>query len=148
MSRYINEKVRTFVETRAEGICEYCLINISDTYFGGEIDHIISLKHGGKSVEENLAVTCQPCNRNKGSDLGSISIVSNELVRFFNPRKDIWCEHFKLVGAEIVSLSEIGEVTAKIFGFNDDERVLERKGLIEIEHFPSETAQKIIDLCR
>ena len=74
MSRYISEKLKNLVEKRAAGICEYCLISIADTYFGGEIEHIISIKHGGKTEAENLALACQPCNRNKGSDLERLQI--------------------------------------------------------------------------
>ncbi len=136
MSRNINEKLRTQVELRAGKNCEYCRIAIEDTYFGGEIDHIISFKHHGQTEFENLALACQPCNRNKGSDLGSIFTASKKLVRFFNPRTDKWSEHFRVNSdAEIESLTEIGEVTAIIFGFNDLERIAERKGLIEIGNY-------------
>ena len=55
MSRYISESLRIEVERRADSICEYCRIAIEDTYFGGEIDHIISLKHRGQTESENLA---------------------------------------------------------------------------------------------
>lgn len=136
MSRYISDSLREEVELRAEGRCEYCRIRIEDTYFGGEIDHIISIKHRGENVSENLALACQPCNRNKGSDLGSISRTSNTLVRFFNPRTDIWSEHFHVnESAEIEFLTEIGEVTILILGFNEEERVDERKGLIELGRY-------------
>jgi hypothetical protein len=133
MSRYISESLRQEIELRAEGKCEYCRIRIEDTYFGGEIDHIISLKHRGETVSENLALACQPCNRNKGSDLGSISETSNNLVRFYNPRIDVWSEHFRVnENTEIESLTEIGDVTVFIFGFNETERIDERRGLIEL----------------
>lgn len=136
MSRYISENLRTQVELRANGFCEYCRIAIEDTYFGGEIDHIISLKHRGKTELENLALACQPCNRNKGSDLGSLSEISNNLVRFFNPRTDKWRDHFRVNSdAEIESLTAIGEVTTFIFGFNEPERIAERKGLIELGRY-------------
>ena len=136
MNRYVSENLRTQVELRAGEICEYCRIAIQDTYFGGEIDHIISLKHRGRTESENLALACQPCNRNKGSDLGSISETSGILVRFYNPRVDKWDEHFRVNSvAEIESLTEMGEVTAFIFGFNEPERIAERRGLIEIGHY-------------
>lgn len=136
MSRYISESLRAEVESRAKGVCEYCRIAIEDTYFGGEIDHIISLKHRGQTEPENLALACQPCNRNKGSDIGSISETSKKLVRFFNPRTDIWLEHFRVNSeAEIEPLTEIGEVTEFIFGFNELEHITERKGLIEIGRY-------------
>ena len=136
MSRYISESRAREVLSRANERCEYCRISIEDTYFGGEIDHIRSLKHGGETELDNLALACQPCNRNKGSDLGSIPATSNELTRFFNPRTDAWLEHFDVSSnAEIVALTEIGEVTASIFGFNDPERIAERMGLIEIGRY-------------
>jgi len=140
MSRYVSESLRTEVENRADGICEYCRIAIEDTYFGGEIDHIISLKHRGQTKFENLALACQPCNRNKGSDLGSLSESSKNLVRFFNPRIDKWSEHFRLnPNGEIKFLTEIGEVTGIILGFNNQERIAERKELIAIGRYTAKS---------
>ena len=136
MSRYVNAALAERVTKRAGGRCEYCHIAISDTYFGGEIDHIQSLKHGGKTTFDNLALACQPCNRKKGTDLGSVGSNTGEIIRFFNPRIDPWHEHFTVsASGEIGAISDIGKVTADIFGFNDHERVAERKGLIEIEHY-------------
>lgn len=136
MSRYIADALAKLVSSRAGNRCEYCRILIEDTYFGGEIDHIRSLKHNGTSDPENLALACQPCNRNKGSDLGSISDSSGELVRFFNPRIDEWEEHLRVTrGGHIEALTDIGEVTARLFGFNGPERVLERRHLIELGRY-------------
>lgn len=136
MSRYVRDSLRAEVELRAKGFCEYCRIAIEDTYFGGEIDHIISLKHRGKTESQNLALACQSCNRNKGSDLGSISETSKILIRFFNPRTDKWHEHFRVnSNAEIKPLTEIGAVTISIFSFNEPERIAERNGLIEIGNY-------------
>ena len=133
MNRYLSERLRKRVEKRANDICEYCLIPIEETFFGGEIDHILSRKHGGQTVFENLALACQPCNRNKGSDLGSNSEISGKLTMFYNPRIDKWTEHFQLDDeANINPLSDIAEVTIRIFKFNDFERILERQGLIEL----------------
>ncbi|HMS39046.1 MAG TPA: HNH endonuclease signature motif containing protein [Pyrinomonadaceae bacterium] len=133
MTRYISDTLRQQVEDRASNICEYCLIPIEETYFGGEIDHIVGIKHKGETVLENPALSCHPCNRHKGSDLGSNSAITNILTRFYNPRIDIWTEHFQVnEDAEIVPHTEIGEVTVRIFKFNEFERVLERQGLIEL----------------
>ena|SRR5437868_3064314 len=112
MSRFINENLRKLVENRANDHCEYCLISISDTYFGGEIDHILSIKHHGKTDVDNLALACQPCNRNKGTDIGSFSHSSRSFIRFFNPRIDDWSDHFRVNPvAEVEPLTVIGEVT-------------------------------------
>lgn len=138
MSRYLSAEVRQLVAARADYLCEYCLIAEDDTFFGCEVDHVISLKHGGSSEVENLAYACVFCNRQKGSDIGSIS--SGEFSRFFNPRTDRWSDHFRLTGSSIQPLTLIGEVTARILNFNSADRILERRALQEANKYPSQAA--------
>lgn len=75
-------------------------------YFGCQIDHIISEKHGGATEADNLALACTFCNLNKGSDIASLASDGN-LARFFNPRQDKWAEHFRLTGAVIEPLTAV-----------------------------------------
>jgi hypothetical protein len=49
------------------------------------------------------------------------------MVRFFNPRRDSWDEHFKLQGPVIQPLTAVGEVTARMLRLNAAERVIERR---------------------
>lgn len=135
MSRYLSAELRRVIIARAGHRCEYCLIHEEDTFFGCEVDHIISVKHGGATAEDNLAYACMICNRQKGSDLGSILWRTGELVRFFNPRIDRWEDHFELDGALIKPLTDIGEVTARIFELNNEERILEREELISLGRY-------------
>lgn len=65
------------------------------------------------------------CNRYKGTDVASIDS-SGRPVRFFDPRRDIWEEHFKLNGPVIEPLTPVGEVTARMLRLNAAERVIER----------------------
>lgn len=147
MSRpYINVELRKLVIERADNLCEYCLISEEDRASGCQIDHIISIKHGGKTAAENLAYACIFCNINKGSDLGSIIWRTGELIRFFNPRREQWSEHFRLEGATIQPLTDIGEVTTRIFQFNSDERIIERQLLIEVNRYPSNAALKRMNI--
>lgn len=136
MSIHIPEKIRIQVANRAEFCCEYCLISEVDTYHRCHIDHIISIKHGGSSSLENLAYACQFCNRYKGSDVGTFLFSSGEFVRFFNPRKDVWSEHFHLDEGLISAKTAIGESTIKILKFNEFELVYDRKLLIEAKRYP------------
>lgn len=145
MTDYISHELRQQVAGRANFICEYCLLHDDESHFGSELDHIISLKHGGPTEFENLAYACMRCNRHKGTDLGSINWQTRQLVRFFNPRADRWAEHFQLRGAEIVSLTEIGEVTARIFGFNSSKRLKERTLLITVGLYPSAEAMEVMN---
>lgn len=144
MSDYVSEELRRLVSTRAEGLCEYCLIHGDDTFFGCEVDHIISRKHRGPTAAENLALTCLFCNRYKGTDLGSLLPGSDEIIRLFHPRRDRWAEHFRLDGPTIRALTPIGEVTAKVLRFNDSDRLLERRLLIAIGHYPPAAAVRRI----
>ena len=116
-------------------MCEYCLITEADTFYGCEVDHIISLKHDGTSDVGNLAYACALCNRAKGTDIGSVS-TSGEFTRFFNPRTDRWSEHFRIEGATILPLTPIGEVTARILGFNESARIHERDELMRLGRYP------------
>lgn len=142
MSRpYINPELRRLVADRADSLCEYCLILETDRVSGCHVDHIISVKHGGSTTEENLAYACTFCNLQKGSDLGSIVWRTGELVRFFNPRRDAWHSHFGLEGSLIQPLTDIGEVTARILEFNTDARILERELLISVGRYPSPVAR-------
>ncbi len=139
MSRYISPEIRQQVATRADFLCEYCLIAEEDTFFGCEVEHIISLKHGGSSELENLAYACAFCNRHKGSDIGSIT-ESGEFSRFFNPRTDQWADHFQSDGIIIKPISAIGEVTARILQFNHSDQILERQALREVRRYPNKAA--------
>jgi len=144
MSSYISDDLRNRVAKRAEYLCEYCLIHEDDTHFGCQVDHIISVKHGGPTTVENLAYACAFCNRHKGSDIGSIVWETGEFARFFNPRTDRWDDHFQHDGIAIKPLTTIGEVTARILGFNDSNRLLERQELMDLGRYPPAPALKHI----
>lgn len=135
-SSYLSAELRRLVADRADHLCEYCLIHRDDTFFGCSIDHIISVKHGGSSREENLAYACMICNSNKGSDISSLVPGTGELIRFFNPRIDRWRDHFRLDRVTIVPLTEVGEATVRILGFNQDDRRLERETLLALGRYP------------
>lgn len=112
MSRYISDSIRKKVEMRSDFRCEYCKINAQNTFFEFHIDHIISLKHGGKTILENLAYACQICNLNKGSDIATVLDDIQKPIRFFNPRIDLWREHFSIENTGlIIPKTSIAEAT-------------------------------------
>lgn len=76
---YINVVLRQLVITRANGLCEYCLIHEDDTYFDG---------------------------------------------------------------VRIDTLTEIGEVTARILDFNNVDRLIERQQLEALGRYPSPDRSK------
>lgn len=107
------------------------------------MEHIISIKHRGKTTAENLALSCFVCNSNKGTDLGTI-LENGIFTRFYNPRKDKWSEHFELANHLILPKSTIGEGTILILDLNHEERLIERISLIETNFFPHPNALSLI----
>jgi hypothetical protein len=137
MSSPVSDETRRLVAERAEFLCEHCLLQEDDGFFAFQVDHIISRKHGGSSDLSNLAFACPACNRHKGSDIATLSRRSGTLTPFFNPRTDAWAAHFNLHGASIEPLTDIGEATARILCFNEDDRLAERQALIATGRYPS-----------
>lgn len=132
MSRsYVPAELRQQVAKQARNCCEYCLIPEIAVLFAHHVDHIIAEKHGGLTIPENLALACAICNKYKGSDIASIDIETNDVVRLFNPRRDVWNEHFSLLNAKVIPLTAIGRVTVNLLQFNRTERVAERELLIK-----------------
>jgi hypothetical protein len=140
MSFHTSPEVRQIVASRANYVCEYCLTAEKDAYFRFQMEHIISLKHGGSSEVDNLALACVFCNRYKGSDIAALIPSGNELVRFYNPRTDGWREHFRLNGVAIEPLTNIGEATIRILQMNHDDQILERQVLQLRGRYLSEAA--------
>ena len=126
---YIAAGLRRLVEERANYRCEYCLLLSDLSFFPHEIDHVIAEKHGGKTVSENLALTCWRCNRHKGSDLGSFDPETEEFSFLFNPRTQLWDEHFVPDGPQVNGRTPEGRTTVNLLRFNTDERLAERKRL-------------------
>ena len=123
---YISAELRRLVRGRANARCEYCGLAETDTWFGCEVDHIISEKHGGLTEPENLALACVTCNRAKGSDIASVT-EEGVLVALFHPRRDVWMEHFVREGQRIIGRSAVGQVTVRLLKLNAPERLAERE---------------------
>ena len=139
MSRYVPSSLRDFVIQRAQRICEYCLAFEGYSFVKFQMEHIISIKHGGKTEADNLALSCFYCNNAKGSDLGTI--LENEVfTRFFHPRNDNWWDHFELDNHLFIPRSKIGEGTIKILALNHEERLVERLAFLEVGKFPHPNA--------
>jgi len=136
MSRYISDTWRKQIAERAGNCCEYCKLPMRYSFFPFHVDHIVSLRHGGTTVLENLALACGFCNTNKGSDLGTFLDTPKRLIPFFNPREDNWYDHFEFEGAAIVARTEIGAATIKIFELNALDRLMERQILVDAGLYP------------
>jgi hypothetical protein len=132
----ISFSLRQLVIERAQGRCEYCLIHQDFSIYTHEIDHIIAVKHGGQTLSENLALSCLPCNRHKGSDFATLDPNNGEIIRLFNPRLQVWDEHFTLKNAEIIGITDIGQATSRLLMFNTSSRMRSRQSLSDQNLYP------------
>jgi len=123
----IDAALREFVRVRAAGFCEYCRISEQLTLAEHEIDHVIAVKHGGRTAVENLALCCGVCNRFKGSDIASVEPETGQLTPLFDPRVDCWDDHYQLRDGEILALTAKGRVTVRLLRMNSARRIKERQ---------------------
>ena len=122
---YVSVALRKQAYERANGYCEYCQIPEIATFTVHETERIIAEKHGGLTIEENLALACTICNKYKGSNLASIDPETDNIVGLYHPRKNRWSEHFQLQAAEFTHLTTKGLVTIRLLQLNRRERVTE-----------------------
>lgn len=124
---YISAALRREVIKRAGNHCEYCLLSAEVAFYPHEVDHVIAEKHGGANDINNLAFACWRCNRHKGSDLTSFDPQTQQLSPLFNPRTQIWSEHFTYEGERIIGLTPEGRTTIRLLQLNSDARLTERR---------------------
>ncbi len=124
--------VRRLVRDRARNQCEYCGLAEAHVYIPHHIDHIRPRQHGGDDSSINLALACQGCNLKKGANLAGIDPESGVIVALFNPREQVWAEHFVFHGALILGLTPVGRATVQVLDMNAQERVKIREDVQKI----------------
>lgn len=127
----VASELERFVFERAAGCCEYC--RVPQFAYGApfQLDHIVARQHRGRTVQENLAAACYHCNLHKGPNIASLDPPgTGELVRLFNPRIDVWSEHFQWEGANLVGLTPIGRATVMVLAINDPLPLAVRESLL------------------
>lgn len=82
------------VAQRARHNCEYCHAPEVIFNVAFEVDHIIPIAKGGLDDLQNLALACRICNLRKFDYVDGVDPVTQQQVRLFNPRTDIWEDHF------------------------------------------------------
>jgi hypothetical protein len=127
MRKAISKSIRRLVAERASYCCEYCHFNEFDRFLTFEVDHVISLKHGGGNEIDNLAYICPHCNQHKGTDLTTFIDTYDNIILLFNPRKQLWVEHFYIENGLVVDKTVIGKATIKLLKMNDIDLIILRQ---------------------
>jgi 5-methylcytosine-specific restriction endonuclease McrA len=129
----MDKPIRHRVRERAGNRCEYCRLPqaVVDATF--HVDHVIAQQHVDEAEDDpdDLALACDRCNLYKGTNLSSVDPNTRQVVPLFNPRQDIWEEHFAAHGAEIIGLTPTGRATVRLPQMNARQRVQLRRWLME-----------------
>lgn len=108
MSRAISVQRKQRLLKLANYRCGYCLT--SQHVIGPllEVEHIVPASQGGSDEDENLWIACPSCNNYKADKTSAPDALSGKQVRLFNPRQDVWREHFKWSddGTQIIGLGD------------------------------------------
>jgi len=127
---------RNLVKQRARMRCEYCQLAQEFTVLPHQIDHVRATKYHGPNTMENTCFACAHCNGAKGSNVAGFDPETGILVPLFNPRADVWNEHFRWQAGILIGHSPIARATIDVLRINDPDCVEQREELIQAGLFP------------
>lgn len=118
-------ELRRFVMARAQGCCEYCLSQARYSPQSFAVEHILPRHRGGKTVEQNLALSCQGCNNHKHIKIKARDPLTRRIAPLFHPRRHKWSEHFAWSDdyLEILGLTSTGRATVAALQLNREKVV-------------------------
>jgi hypothetical protein len=134
----ISETIQELIRQRANYLCEFCHANEQWQYVKFTVDHLMPLSLGGDDNTDNLALACFHCNRRKTNKLFAVDPQSAIEVPLFNPRQDIWGEHFiwSADSLRVIGLTAIGRATVATLLLNRDRVIPIRAADLEIGRHP------------
>lgn len=117
------------VASRARHACEYCRAPEIVFNLPFEVEHIMPQARGGETNENNLALSCRSCNLYKSDYVSAVDEQTRQEVGLFNPRRDVWEEHFSITTetGEIKGLTPSGRATVARLRINNGPQVEARK---------------------
>ena len=128
-SQRIGAALRRRVAEAARHRCGYCLT--AQRIIGPllEIEHIVPEAHGGSDDEQNLFLACPMCNSHKADRQEAVDPDTLVLVGLFNPRTEVWHEHFEWIedGTVIRGKTPSGRATVAALVMNHPDVVAARR---------------------
>lgn len=142
---YIPVELRQQVRADADGRCGYC--QTLEVLIGMplECEHLHPEAHGGLTARENLWLACTRCNAFKGDRIDAVDPETGETVPLFNPRTQIWMEHFAWSpdGTLIVGRTPIGRATAIALRLNNEHIIVARGFWVEAGWWPPDERPRL-----
>ena len=126
------------IRREAKNRCGYCLNPQDLMPYKLEIEHLHPQAFGGKTTEENLWLACRECNAHKSKKIKAVDNLTGKTVKLFNPRKQIWPEHFEFNQdfSEIIGKTPCGRATVESLQMNNIYQTTARLAWTETKKFP------------
>jgi len=121
--------IRRVVAIRAKSYCEYCQCPESIGTQSFTVEHIKPRKLGGETILGNLAWSCFGCNSHKHTKTMAIDPQTNLQVSLFNPRQQVWADHFYWSAdfRLMIGKTDVGRATIEALFLNRD-------GVVNLRH--------------
>lgn len=137
MSRRIPAAILREVRTRAKETCEYCKLPQQWQEAQFHVDHVFPRSAGGRTSIENLALACVSCSLRKAARLRALDSQSEMLVPLFDPRRDLWEDHFQFLSNwTVAGKTPIGRATIEALLLNRPTIIAIRRKLAKQGMFP------------
>ena len=118
----VSNELEARVRSLAANRCGYCLVPQKLVSYKLEIEHLIPKAKGGETEEENLWLACRQCNLIKGIKIQGLDTLTFEHADLFNPRKQIWSDHFVWSNdnIEVIGKTPCGRAKVSALQLNSD----------------------------
>jgi HNH endonuclease len=125
----IKQDLDAKIRAQAKNRCGYCLVPQKLVSYKLEIEHLFPKGKGGGNEEENLWLACRQCNLSKGTKTHGFDTLTFERVKIYDPRKQIWSEHFAWSKdkTEIIGRTPCGRATVSALQLNSDLQKIARE---------------------
>jgi hypothetical protein len=118
MMRHIPAALRQQVIERAHDRCEYCGLSQEGQAAKFHIDHVVPLAMDGETSLDNLALACVSCSLHKGARQSLTDPETGQETTVFNPRQEMWSDHFRWDGTRLAGLTPVGRATIDALRMN------------------------------
>mgnify|MGYP000448051499 CR=1 FL=1 len=129
MAKLSRRATKRLVYERANGCCEYCQTCEHNT---GQSMHIEHIDPNGGDDLSNLCLSCSNCNYSKSDFTSALDPETNTQQALFNPRMQLWDDHFLWVdgGLRIQGKTDVGRATIVRLKMNQSRVVRARNNWI------------------
>lgn len=134
----IQKNLDAEIRREAGNRCGYCLGEQRYIFAWLEIEHLHPRSKGGKTVKENLWLACTYCNTFKSSQTHGIDPKTKRKIPLFNPRNQVWKNHFELDTdqATIIGKTVCGRATVNALKINNELALETRKHWVGVGWYP------------